>query len=129
MATTPLTAAQMAQVRYYAGYTAFGAFGYVLSPGMALLDTQVAAMSDAEQALLISNFLNVLPGLETAINSMSGTLGVASAGPFQRNENEQAERNKLFNSLRRRMCAWIGCEPGPLLEGIGGMGSYCVTPT
>jgi len=128
MPTVPFTATQVALIRYYAGYSAYAAFGYVLSPGMATLDTQIANMSDAEQAIIVTNFLAVLPGLETAINSMTGTLGVASAAVFTRNAQEQTERNRQFNDMRRRMCAFIGCEPGPMLAGFGGMGPYTVVP-
>jgi hypothetical protein len=86
-------------------------------------------MSDAEQTIILTNFLPVLNTLETAINSMSGTLGVAVAAVFTRNENEQEERNRQFNNMRRRMCAYIGCEPGPELGSLGMMGSYTVLPS
>jgi hypothetical protein len=129
MPTVPFTATQIAQIRYYAGYTAYAAFGYILSPGMATLDAQLAAMSDAEQTIILTNFLPVLSTLETAINSMSGTLGVAVAAVFTRNPQEQTERNRQFNNMRRRMCAYIGCEPGPELESLGMMGGYTVLPS
>jgi hypothetical protein len=129
MPTVPFTDVQIAQIRYYAGYTAYAAFGYILSPGMATLDTQLANMSDAEQAILVNTFLAVLPGLETAIDSMSGTLGVAVAAVFTRNVDEQSERNRQFNMKRRRMCAYIGCEPGPELGSLGMMGGYTVVPS
>jgi hypothetical protein len=115
--TVPFSATQTAQIRYYAGYPAYAAFGYILAPDMATLDTQLASMSDAEQALVVSEFLGVLPGLKTAIDGASATLNVDTAAAFKRNRYEVAERIGLYNSLRRRMCDFIGCAYGPALRG------------
>jgi hypothetical protein len=114
--TVPFTATQITAIRYYAGYTAYAAFGYVLSPEMATLDTQLAAMSDSEQTTVVTEFLNVLPGLKTAIDTASATLMVGKAGPFTRNPAEMSERMAQYNNLRRRMCAFIGCVPGDALR-------------
>ncbi len=115
MPTVPFTATQVAQIRYYCGYPAFAVFGYVLSPGMATLDDQIAGMSDAEQALVVSEFLAVLPGLKSAIDNATSTLYVATAGPFTRNPEEMTERVRQYTLLRQQLCAFIGCPPGDQL--------------
>ena len=119
MPSVPFTDAQKAQVRYYCGYSASAAFGYILSPGMATLDAQLAAMSDAEQAIVTTNFLAVLPGLEQALNAMSATLDIATAGPYSRNLNEYDERKRQYTDLRRELCQFCGCEPGDRLAAGG----------
>jgi hypothetical protein len=117
MPTVPFTAAQVTAIRYYAGYSAYAAYGYILSPDMATLDTQLANMRDTEQSTVVTEFLSVLPGLKTAIDNVTTTLTIGSAGPFTRNKNELAERTGQYNALRRRMCEYIGCVPGDGLRG------------
>ena len=117
MPTVPFTATQIAQIRYYCGYPAYAAYGYVLAPDMALLDTQLANMSDAEQVIVVNDFLAVLPGLKTAIDNAGATLNVGSAGPYTRNPNEMAERTAQYRRLRLELCELCGCAPGDRLRG------------
>lgn len=117
MQSVPFTDAENTAIRYYAGYPAYAAFGYWLSPDSATLKAQTDGMSDTEQATIRTEFLAVLPGLKTAIDGASALLMVDRAGPFRRNQQEIPERIRLYNSLRRRMCQFIGCEPGPDLRG------------
>jgi len=117
--TTPFSATELTQIRYYAGYPAFGGFGYLLSPGSATMNTQLANMSDSEQVIIRTSFLAKLPTLEIALTTMGTTLDTAQAGPWVRNVNEFKERSKLFNDFRLAMCRFIGCVPGPALSGGG----------
>jgi hypothetical protein len=117
MPTVPFTPAQVTAIRYYAGYGAYAAYGYVFNEQMAYLDTQVAAMSDTEQATLVTEFLNVLPGLKTALDNVTTTLTIGVAGPFTRNPEEYAERKRQYSALRREMCDFINVTPGRGLSG------------
>lgn len=111
------TAAQMTAIRRYCGYTAYAAYGYVLSPDMATLDVQCAAMSASEVQVVLTTFLPNLATLETAILGASANLDTDVAAVWTHNKNEVADRVGLFNYWRRRLCTFIGCVPGPDLRG------------
>jgi hypothetical protein len=117
--TTPFTAAELTDIRRFAGYAAYAAFGYVLSPEMATLDTQCADMSDAEQAVVRTTYLANLYTLETGILTAATNMGTDIAAVWTRNKSEAADRVDLFNSWRLRLCNFIGCVPGKELRGTG----------
>lgn len=118
--TTPFTAAELTDIRRFCGYAAYAAWGYVLSPDMATLDVQCEKMSDAEQAVVRTTFLPNLYTLENAIPASSPNLMTDAAGIWTHNKNEVGDRIALFNHWRRRLCTFIGCTPGPDLNGGGG---------
>lgn len=120
MPTVPFTAAQLTDIRRFAGYAAFAAFGYVLSPDMATLDTQCANMSDAEQKVVLTIFLPNLYTLETAIVTAAANLATDVAAVWTHNKQEVQDRTALFNLWRRRLCTFVGCVPGPDLGGGSG---------
>ncbi len=114
------TAAETTDIRRFAGYPAYGAFGYVWSPGYAYLDTQIAAMAPAEVAVIRTTYLPALYTMETAIDGSGANLDTDSASVWFHNKNEIADRTTLFNQKRRGLCDFIGCPYGPgLTSGAG----------
>lgn len=118
-----LTTAQMADTRRYMGYSVvgttqpindqydivYGRFGMVTMS----LYTHLTNLTADEESILITTYLTNLATLETAIISAAANLDTDSAAVWTHNKNEVADRERLFESWRRRMCAFIGFAPGP----------------
>lgn len=130
-----LTDAQKVDVRRWAGYqlqgdgesqpftvpvfTSTTVGGSGVMPGMTL-DYRLNHLSVSEEAVLVGTFLTPLASLETAILGAADNLDTDQAAIWKRNPREVADRGRLFNQWRRRMCGFIGVPPGPEL-GEGGM--------
>lgn len=109
---------QVVAVRYYCGYGSYAGFGYVLAGQMATLDTQMAGMVETEVAQVVA-LLELLPTLDTALQSASQNLDTAQASVWTHNANEIADRAKLFRMYRRRLCELFNVPPGPGLTANG----------
>lgn len=121
-----LTAQQQADVRRYAGYPMLAdtvaddsrdfAYGFV-SPGVwQTLNHRLNNMRPEEESVLINTYLTNLNTLESAIVAAAANLDTDEAAVWKHNRNEVADRDRLFDSWRRRMCGFLGFAPGP---GIG----------
>lgn len=123
-----LTDAQKVDVRRWAGYQLQGsadslsfsmpvftentlAGGNGL-PGMTL-DYRLDHLSASEETVLTGTFLTPMAKLETDILTAGDNLDTDVAAVWTRNVNEQRDRERLFNTWRRRMCAFLGLRPGP----------------
>jgi hypothetical protein len=124
-----LTDAQKVDVRRWMGYPTLNA-GYPdtiytvawdRSQFPVSITEKLANLADGEETVLIEKFLTPLESLEAAILTVSDNLDTNVAAVWQRNTNEQADRERLFDSVRRRMCAYLGFKPGPELGGGGGL--------
>jgi hypothetical protein len=118
-----LTDAQLTDVRRYMGYQlagttmqitndqdlVYGQFGMVIMS----LQQRLTSLSASEEAVLINTYLTNLAALESAIPSVSDNLDTDQAAVWKHNAREQADRDRLFDSWRRRMCGFIGFAPGP----------------
>lgn len=120
-----LTAAQLTDVRRFMGYPLNGTtmtitndqdlvYGYF---GMVVMSLQqrLTTLSASEEAVLITTYLTPLYTLEAAIFGAGDNLDTDQAAVWMRNKSEVADRSKLFDQWRRRMCAFIGFAPGPAL--------------
>ncbi len=125
-----LTAAQVADVRRFAGYPLLAdtvtddsrdfAYGWV-SPGVwQTLTHRLNNLRAEEETVLVNTYLTQLSTLETAITGAGANLDTDVAAVWTRNKTEVSDRLKLFDTWRRRMCFFIGIAPGPSL-GNGGM--------
>lgn len=123
--TTPFTAAEVTDIRRFAGWHAFGAFGYMYQTQLANLDLQIQNMSDTEQAVIRTIYLANLPGLEAAVLTAGTNMGTDQAAVWTRNRTEAADRRALYDQKRRDMCAFIGVVPGPGLGSGGGRVTRC----
>jgi hypothetical protein len=124
-----LTDAQLTDVRRFMGYQlagttmqitndqdlVYGYFGMVVMS----LHQRLTTLSASEEAVLINTYLTPLYTLESAIYGAGDNLDTDVAAVWTRNKSEVADRMKLFDGWRRRMCEFIGFAPGPLL-GNGG---------
>lgn len=126
-----LTAQQQADVRRFAGYPMLGdtvtddsrdfAYGWV-SPGVwQTLTHRLASMRPEEEVVLITTYLTPLATLESAIYGAGDNLDTDQAAVWTHNKNEVADRTRLFDQWRRRMCYFIGIAPGPSLGNGGTM--------
>ena len=119
-----LTTQQIADVRRFAGYPALGvdtpaddsrdfAYGFV-SPGVwQTLQHRLTNLTAENETTLVNIYLTNLYSLETAIVGASTNLDTSKAAVWEHNANEVADREKLFDGWRRRMCGFLGIAPGP----------------
>lgn len=125
-----LTDAQLTDTRRFMGYQlagttmtitndqdlVYGRFGMVIMS----LHARLTSLSASEESVLITTYLANLYTLENAIPAVSANLDTDQAAVWKHNAREQSDRDRLFDSWRRRMCAFIGFAPGPGL-GNGGI--------
>lgn len=121
-----LTDAQMTDTRRFMGYQNLGTtmtanvnqdLVYVQFGMMTMsLYQRLTTLSASEEAVLINTYLTPLASLESGIYGAADNLDTAQAAVWVRNANEVRDREKLFDSWRRRLCAFLGAPPGP---GIG----------
>lgn len=125
-----LSAAQMLDVRRYAGYPAIGdgqindfsdfAYGYT-SPGqIRTLLHRLTTLRPEEETVLTTVYLANLAVLEAAIPAAGSNLDTDEASVWKHNKSEVSDRASLFNRWRRDMCSFLGISPGPGL-GNGGV--------
>jgi hypothetical protein len=105
--------AERADLARYCGYPPFG------TGGAAALAARLALLGEAEVAVARS-FLASLRGLEAAIPEAAEGLDTAAAAGWTRNAGELAERTRLFDDWRRRLCGFLGLPPGPAFTGGAG---------
>jgi hypothetical protein len=65
---------------------------------------------------VVVTYLATLNQLEQAVPGASENLDSDAAASWQHNSNEVADRLRLFDGWRRRLCAFMGVPPG---EGLG----------
>lgn len=129
-----LTDAQIVDVRRWAGYGMAGDDTLAIyadpvyshaGPAWGLnqltLAQKLAAMTAAEEEVLVTTYLTTLATLEAAIPAAAANLDTQAAGPWIANPLEMTQRTALFNRWRRDMCSFLAIPPGP------GLGSGSVT--
>jgi hypothetical protein len=112
------TDSQRSDVRRFCGFPPFGdgsvVFPYPwLLPQYLALEYRLNHMSQSEGETLVNVYLTNLTSLESAVPGTAGDLDTLEAAVWKWNPNELQQRNELFDSWRRRLCAFIGIEPGP----------------
>lgn len=121
-----LTAQQLSDTRRWMGYAVvgttitlsdkndivYGVFGMITMS----LYTRLTTLTAQEETTLINVYLTNLAAMETAIVGVSANLDTDQAAVWYHNKNEQSDRDRLFDTWRRRMCAFIGFPPG---QGVG----------
>ncbi len=123
-----LTDQQLADVRYYCGYSVAGnamaspfrelAYSDVSYMGLSL-DYRLADLSDVEEAKLTGFFLVHLPLREAEIQAAGSNLDTASAAVWTHNKDEIKERRALYTALRLELCRFLGFPPGSGLAQTG----------
>ena len=118
-----LTDQQKTDIRRFCGYPAYGAspagnIGWRFYTPYGLLEYRMNNLSDAEVSVVL-NYLNTLCGLELSVPGASENLDSDAASSWKHNANEVADRLRLLDEWRRRLCAFFGVAPG---EGLGSAG-------
>jgi len=118
------TTAEKVDIRRFCGYGMFGAqalpaSGYRFSTQYGMLEYKINNMLPEEEAVVRTTYLANLQTLETAIVGTSANLDTDTAAVWKHNKNEQADRDRLFDSWRRRLCQFMGIKPGPSLGDAG----------
>jgi hypothetical protein len=124
MAFTPFTFtdAQLVDIRRFCGYPLYGD-GAVVFPAPWIMRNYLALeyrmqhISANEGAVVVNTYLTNLYMLETAIPTTSDNLDTDVAAVWTHNKNEQADRDRLFDSWRVRLCNFLGVPKGPNFGG------------
>jgi hypothetical protein len=129
-----LTDAQKVDVRRWAGYPVSGDASVVVysdpvyfhaGPRDGLnaltLDGRLSHLTESEETVLVDTYLTPIAALEAAILTVGDNLDTNKAAVWERNANEQSDRERLFKSVCRRMCAFLGVPPGPGLGSGNGI--------
>ncbi len=116
-----LTDPEKTDARRFLGYPAYGAdragnMGWRFYQAGGAVEYRLNNLSGSEEGVL-RGYLATLGGLERAIPETGAGLDTASAAGWVRNTAELAERERLFDRWRRRLCAFLGVPPGPALAG------------
>ena len=110
---------ELTDLRRHMGYPAYGIGNGGFSnwrfyQAYGLLEYRMQRLSSAEEGVA-RTYLSTLAQLEAAVTSASSTLDTESAAAWVRNAREVAERTRLFDDWRRRLCGFFGVPPGPAL--------------
>lgn len=116
-----LTDSEKVNARRFMGYPVFGTnlsgnMGWQFYQAAGLLEYRISNLS-ADEETVLRQYLATLCSLESAVPDVGASLDTQEAGEWRRNPSELAERWRLFDDWRRRLCAFIGVPPGP---GFGG---------
>ncbi len=117
------TDSERTDLRRHMGYPAYGLGNGGFSnwrfyQAFGLLEYRLQRLSPAEEAVA-RTYLVTLATLETAITDASVSLDTDTAAAWTRNAREVAERTRLFDDWRRRLCGFFGIPPGPSLGEAG----------
>jgi hypothetical protein len=120
---TAFSDGQKADIRRFCGYPAYGAGAagfesWRFFQAYGTLEYRMNNLAPAEIAVTLQ-YLSTLAALEAAIPAASDNLDTQSAAAWTHNENEAAERMKLFDAWRRRLCGFLGIPAGPALAQPG----------
>ena len=116
-----LTDPEKINARRFMGYPVFGTnpsgnMGWQFYQAAGLVEYRLAHLSGAEEEVL-RQYLATIGALEQSIPEAAVALDTRSAGEWVRNPVELAERSRLFDDWRRRLCAFLGVPPGPAFRG------------
>jgi hypothetical protein len=116
----PLTDAEKTDARRFCGYPAYGAGaagfqGWRFFQVYGLMEYRLNNLSGAE-LIVIRNYLATLNTLEAAVPPASGNLDTDQASVWRHNANEVADRLRLLDSWRLRLCGFLGLPAGPALS-------------
>jgi len=120
---TPLTDAEKTDARRFCGYPAYGGAPVGFETWRfyqvyGLLEFRLTNLSSSELGV-IRRYLATLTVLEGAIPRSGENLDTDEAAVWTRNRSEPADRSRLFDDWRRRLCGFLGLPPGPALAGHG----------
>lgn len=118
------TDAQKVDIRRFCGYPVFGGTpssfqSYRFFQVYGTLEYRMQNLLPEEETVITTVYLPNLATLESAIPATSDNLDTDVAAVWTHNKNELRDRERLFDSWRRRLCGFIGVPPGPALGDPG----------
>lgn len=106
------------------GGTSSPAFGYRFFTQYGTLEYKLTNPAAEEETTLRLVYLTGNPtslyALEAALYGTTANLDTDVAAVWTHNKNEQRDRERLFNRMRRDLCNFLGISPGPSLADSGG---------
>ena len=111
---------QKTDIRRFCGFPAYGAspagnIGWRFYTAYGLLEYRMNNLSNAEVTVVVG-YLATLVQLEQAVPAASENLDSDAAASWRHNTNEVADRLRLLDEWRRRLCQFFGVPPG---DGLG----------
>ena len=118
-----LSEGERTDARRFMGYGPHGADpagsgGWLFYQSWGSVEFKLSHLSDSELSVM-RTYLGTLAVLERALAGAGGSLDTAEAAGWVRNADELAERGRLFDDWRRRLCGFLGVPEGPFLRGRG----------
>lgn len=111
-----LTDAQRTDTRRFCGYPAYGngnsgfqSWRFFTAYGV--LEFKLNNLSPAEFAV-VTTYLAQLYPLELGILGAAANLDTDAAAVWKRNRDEVRDRERLFDTWRKRLCGFLGVPPG-----------------
>ena len=116
-----LTDPEKTDARRFMGYPVFGTnasgnMGWQFYQAAGLVEYRLNNLGSSEEDVL-RRYLCSLGALELSVPEAASALDTSEAGEWVRNPKEIAERSRLFDDWRYRLCAFLGVPPGPGLSG------------
>ena len=116
----PLLDSEKVDIRRFCGYPAYGSgatgmqsWRYFQIYG--LLEFRLVNLSISE-LVIVRRYLGTLTALEAAVPGTSDNLDTDEASMWTRNKDELADRIRLLDEWRRRLCGFLGITTGPALS-------------
>lgn len=116
MSSPTLTDAERTDVRRFCGYPPAGAglIGALGASGLqdrSSLEVRMSNLTSTEVAI-VRRYLATLTILEVAIPRAAENLDTDQAAIWTHNRSEVKDRLQLLDEWRRRLCAFLGIQPG-----------------
>lgn len=115
---------QKNQIRMHTGYGVYGSesnpnYGYRYFTWFGTLEYKMNNLAPVEEATVLTVFLPRLNDLQTAIfDQTTQNADTDRAAVWYHNKNEQADREKLYMSLRLKLCAYFRVPFGEWVWGV-----------
>lgn len=123
MAAYVFTDAQKTDLRRFMGYPPKGTdyntimYGAIFNSG-GEVEYRLDKLTIEEGAIAKSHLAR-LKDLEEAVYAAADNLDTDQIAVISRNRSEVPDRLALFDTMRRRLCEFLGLPPGPYLRGGG----------
>ena len=114
--------AEKTEIRRFCGYPVHGVGGVLQGwrfyQVYGLLEYRLLRLSGSEETA-VRQYLNTLSGLERAVTDAGENLDTSQAAAWTHNRDEVRDRTRLLDDWRRRLCGFMGVQPGPALRSAG----------
>lgn len=113
--------AERTAIRRFCGYPVFGNeatqhFGYRYFNWYGTLEYRLNHLQVSEETVIRDTYLPRLAQLEADLVDQTRTnLDTDQAAVWKHNQREHKDRAALLDDLRRRLCGFLGVQPGPAL--------------